>query len=76
MIAFILCKFAPGREQEAMGKIRHVAAVKDVYMTFGGWDAVIIAEAPTMDKLSNVVVSSIRGVHGVQTTETLVSTES
>lgn len=76
MVAFILCKFSPGKEQEAIGKIRRVSAVKDVYMTFGGWDAVVIAEAPTMDKISAVVVSGVRGVDGVQSTETLVSASS
>ena len=74
MIAFILCKFTAGLEQKAVTQIRKVANVKDVYLTFGGWDAVVIAETGTMDKLSSVVIREVRSIHGVQATETLVST--
>ena len=74
MIAFILCKLIAGLEQKAVAQIRNVHGVKDVYLTFGGWDAVVIAETSTMDKLSSLVVREVRGIHGVQSTETLVTT--
>ena len=74
MIAFVLCKLVAGLEQKALSQIRQVKGVKDVYMTFGGWDAILTAEADTVDKLSNLVVREVRGIHGVQSTETLVTT--
>lgn len=74
MIAFILCKLVAGLEQKAVSQIRVVHGVKDVYLTFGGWDAIVVAEAGTMDKLSSLVVREVRGTHGVQSTETLVTT--
>ncbi len=74
MVAFVLCKLVAGLEQKALGQIRSIREVKDVYLTFGGWDAVLIAEADTMDKLSAMVIREIRGIHGVQSTETLVTT--
>ena len=74
MIAFILLKLIAGLEQKAVAQVKNVQNVKDVYLTFGGWDAVVIAEAGTLDKLSSVVVRELRGIHGVQTTETLVTT--
>ena len=74
MIAFVLCKLIAGLEQKAISQIKNVRGVKDVYMTFGAWDSVIIVEAETMDKLSNLVLREIRSIHGVQTTETLVTT--
>lgn len=74
MIAFILCKLVAGLEQKAMAQIKSIPNVKDVYLTFGGWDAVVIAETTTMDKLSMLVVREVRGTHGVQNTETLVTT--
>ena len=74
MIAFILCKLVAGLEQKAIGQIKNIRGVKDVYLTFGAWDAILIAEADTMDKLSGLIVREIRGIHGVQTTETLVTT--
>lgn len=74
MVAFVLCKLIAGLEQKAISQIKNIRGVKDVYMTFGAWDAIIIAEAETMDKLSNLILREIRSIHGVQTTETLVTT--
>lgn len=74
MVAFVLCKLIAGLEQKAIGQIKNVKGVKDVYLTFGGWDAILVAESDTIDKLSALVLREIRGIHGVQSTETLVTT--
>ncbi len=74
MIAFVLCKLVAGLEQKAVQQIKNIRGVKDVYMTFGGWDAVRGAESDTIDELSGLIVREVRGIHGVQTTETLVTT--
>ncbi len=74
MVAFVLCKLIAGLEQKAIQKIKNIRGIKDVYLTFGGWDAMIVAESDTMDKLSTLLVREIRGIHGVQSTETLVTT--
>lgn len=71
---FILCKLVAGLEQKAISQIKNIRGIKDVYLTFGAWDAILIAEAETMDKLSGLIVREVRGIHGVQTTETLVTT--
>ncbi|MDD5208389.1 MAG: Lrp/AsnC ligand binding domain-containing protein [Elusimicrobiota bacterium] len=74
MIAFVLCKLVAGLEQKAVQQIKNIRGVKDVYMTFGGWDAILVTESDTIDKLSGLIVREVRGIHGVQTTETLVTT--
>lgn len=74
MTAFVLCKLTAGLEQKAISNIKNIRGVKDVYLTFGAWDAILIVEAETMDKLSNLILKEIRATHGVQTTETLVTT--
>ncbi len=74
MIAFVLIKLAAGLEQKVLGQIRQVKGVKDVYLTFGGWDAILTAESDTLEKLSGLVVREVRAIHGVQSTETLVTT--
>ncbi|MBI3299382.1 MAG: Lrp/AsnC ligand binding domain-containing protein [Elusimicrobia bacterium] len=74
MKAFVLCKLIAGLEQKAVNQIRTIKGVTDVFLTFGSWDAVLSAEADTIDKLSGLIVREIRGIHGVQTTETLVTT--
>lgn len=74
MKAFVLCRLAAGQEQEALKRIRGVAGVHEVHMTFGSWDSILTAEADTLDKLSSLIVREIRGIPGVRSTETLVST--
>jgi DNA-binding Lrp family transcriptional regulator len=74
MKSFVLCKLTPGKEQTAVSAIRAIDGVTEVYMVFGGWDMILAAEADTMDKLSNMIVSRVRAVPGVAATETLVTT--
>jgi DNA-binding Lrp family transcriptional regulator len=74
MKTFVLCKLTPGKEQAAVSAIRAIEGVTEVYMTFGGWDMILSAEADTVDKLSNLIVSRVRAVNGVSATETLVTT--
>jgi DNA-binding Lrp family transcriptional regulator len=74
MKAFVLCKLIAGLEQKAMSQVRNVKGITDVFLTFGSWDAILTAEAETVDKLSGLIVREIRGIHGVHSTETLVTT--
>jgi DNA-binding Lrp family transcriptional regulator len=74
MKTFVLCKLTPGKEQSAVGTIRAIEGVTEVYMVFGGWDMILSAEADTIDKLSGLIVSKVRSVDGVAATETLVTT--
>ena len=74
MKSFVLCKLIAGLEQKALSQIRNIKGVNDVHLTFGHWDAILTAEADTIDKLSGLIVREIRGIHGVQSTETLVTT--
>ena len=74
MVAFVLCKLIAGLEQKAIQQIKNIRGIKDVYLTFGGWDAILVAESDTIDKLSALLVREIRGIHGVQSTETLGTT--
>lgn len=53
-------------------EISRIKGVKDIYGVFGRYDFVIRVEAKTLEELGNLVTDKIRGVSGVQTTETLV----
>ncbi|MFA6317338.1 MAG: Lrp/AsnC ligand binding domain-containing protein [Elusimicrobiota bacterium] len=74
MKAFVLCRIAPGLENDAVKKFRSVDGVTDVYLVFGGWDAILAIESDTIDKLSALITTQIRGIQGVSATETLVTT--
>ncbi len=73
--AHVLVRLTPGLEASAVGQIRTIPGVVDIIMVFGRWDAIVQAEAKTLPALSRLVVSQIRGIQGVQATETLVTAE-
>jgi hypothetical protein len=82
---YILIKLVPGFESTVLSSIRAIPGVLEVNPVFGHWDTVAIAEAKTLHELSaeaktlhelsSLVISQIRGVQGVQDTETLVQGE-
>lgn len=73
--AYILVRLIPGLESNAMSQMRVIPGVKDVFTVFGRWDAIVQVEAKTIPALSRMVIGQIRGIQGVQATETLVSAE-
>jgi len=72
---YVLVRLLPGLEAEAIQQIRTVPGVAEIVLVFGGWDAVVRIESKSLNALSRLIVSQIRGIHGVQATETLVAAE-
>lgn len=75
LTGYILIRLVPGLESDALSQIRTVPGVVDLTLVFGSWDALVHAEAKTLPALTRLVVGQIRGIHGVQATETLVAAE-
>ncbi|MFQ5828508.1 MAG: Lrp/AsnC ligand binding domain-containing protein [Candidatus Methylomirabilia bacterium] len=72
---YVLIRLLPGLEAEAIQEIRVIPGVADIALVFGSWDAVVHVEAKSLNALSRLVVGQIRGIRGVQATETLVAAE-
>lgn len=72
---YVLVRFTPGLEPEALNSIRIIPGVEDIVMVFGSWDAVVQVEGKSLSTLARLVINQIRGVQGVQATETLVAAE-
>ena len=72
---YLLIRLVPGLESSALSQIRVIPGVMDVKLVFGHWDAIAVAEAEALFELTKIVVSEIRGVQGVQDTETLLEGE-
>lgn len=72
---YILVRLTPGLESSAMSAMRVIPGVKDVLTVFGRWDAIIPVEATSIPALTRMVIGQIRGIQGVQATETLVAAE-
>jgi DNA-binding Lrp family transcriptional regulator len=72
---YVLIRLLPGLEEEALRQIRAVPGVEDIILVFGSWDAVVQAQAKSLSALSRLVIGQIRGIRGVQATETLIAAE-
>lgn len=73
--AYILVRLVPGFESNAMSQMRIIPGVREVITVFGRWDAIVQVEAKTIPGLSRMVIGQVRGIQGVQATETLVAAE-
>ena len=72
---YLLLKLVPGLESDALSQIRALPGVSEVDLVFGQWDAIAITEAKSLFELSRVIIGEIRGIQGVQDTQTLVQGE-
>lgn len=70
---YVLVRLVPGFESPAISQISVIPGVKDIIAVFGRWDAIIHVEAKNLTSLSRLVIGQIRGIQGVQATETLVA---
>jgi DNA-binding Lrp family transcriptional regulator len=75
MKAYVLLGLVPGLEEKTLSQIQAIPGVLEINPVFGHWDTILIIEADTLDALSRMVVRQIRGVQGVQATETLVAAQ-
>ncbi|MCH7923614.1 MAG: Lrp/AsnC ligand binding domain-containing protein [Nitrospinae bacterium] len=72
---FILISLVAGFEASALSQISVVPGVEEVTPLFGQWDAIVVVEAENLHALGTLVVNQIRGIQGVDRTETLIATE-
>ncbi|RLC91840.1 MAG: hypothetical protein DRI39_09555 [Chloroflexi bacterium] len=73
--SYILIRFLAGFESTALSQVRVIPGIAEVNPVFGHWDAIAVAETKNLHELSRLVTSQIRGIQGVQDTETLVHAE-
>ncbi len=73
--SYVLVRLTPGLETRALEQIRTIPGVKDLVVVFGRWDAIVHSEAKTLGGMARMVIGQIRGIQGVQATETLVTAE-
>ncbi len=72
---YVLVRLTPGFEARALEQIRAIPGVKDLVVVFGRWDAIVHSESKTLSAMARLVIGQIRGIQGVQATETLVTAE-
>ena len=74
-LAIILINTEMGKEVEVFEKLKKVDVIREAYITYGTFDIVAKAEAPTLMKLNEVITQEIRNMNGVRSTLTLIAVE-
>ena len=70
----VLLKLAPGKEKQALAKLKVIPNIVHMSAVFGRWDLVLDMETEDIPTLSNIVVQEIRSIPVVISTETLITT--
>lgn len=74
-IAFVLLNVEPGGEDEVLKELRSVPEVKEAYRVYGVYDTVVKVEAPTAEKLKELITWKIRRLQKVRSTLTMLAVE-
>jgi DNA-binding Lrp family transcriptional regulator len=72
-VAVLLITTEPGREHDVVAQLRGISEVKETLLLFGEYDVYAKLECTDFGLLSNVVVSQIRNIEGVEATKTLTA---
>lgn len=71
----MLISAAPGQEQAVYKALLDVAEISELHPLFGEYDLIAKVEAPDIETLGQIVVSTIRSVEGIVDTKTLAGTK-
>ena len=74
-MAFVLINTEIGSENEVLGDLKKIDAVKEAYMVYGVYDVVAKVSANTMDKLKEIVTWHVRRLDKVRSTLTMIVIE-
>lgn len=69
-----MVKVVPGQERTVYNALKEVEGIKDVYHVFGEYDFVVVLEVEGLSVL-NRLVDTIREIHNVTATQTVVGAE-
>ncbi|MCR3882757.1 Lrp/AsnC ligand binding domain-containing protein [Methanotrichaceae archaeon M04Ac] len=74
VIGVTMVKVVPGQERTVYNALKEVEGIKDVYHVFGEYDFVVVLEVEGLSVL-NRLVDTIREIHNVTATQTVVGAE-
>ncbi len=74
VIGVTMVKVVPGQERSVYNALKEIEGIKDVYHVFGEYDFVVVLEVEGLSVL-NRLVDTIREIHNVTATQTVVGAE-
>ncbi len=72
IISYVLVQLAPGRANDAAKAISKIPGVKMAHAVTGPFDVIAFAEVSDLAALSDLVLSRVQNVKGVEKTQTAV----
>lgn len=72
-VAVLLITTEPGLEHSVIKQLKGIPEVKEALLLFGEYDIFAKLECTDFGLLSNVVVSKVRNIEGVESTKTLTA---
>jgi DNA-binding Lrp family transcriptional regulator len=72
LASYILIQLAPGTAKTAVEAVSKIEGVKMAHAVTGPFDAIAFAEVPDLATLSDLVLTKIQNVKGVEKTQTAV----
>lgn len=73
VFAGVLLKIDAVRAKEILNEIRDIEEVKNAFLVFGRYDAVVMLEAKSIEDIGRVVIEKIAKIPGIRSTETLIA---
>lgn len=73
--AFVLINVETGSEEEVVGELRKISGVEEAYFSYGVYDIITKINAPSMEKLKEMVTKQVRALTKVRSTLTLIMME-
>ena len=74
-VAFVLINTEIDAMEKVLKDLENVESVKEAYSTFGVYDVIVKVEAPSMDKIKDLVTDRIRRLDGVRSSLTMIVIE-
>ena len=74
-VAFVLINAKIDAMEKVLKALENVESVKEAYSVFGVYDVVVKVEAPSMNKIKDLVTYRIRRLDGVRSTLTMIVIE-
>jgi DNA-binding Lrp family transcriptional regulator len=70
--AYVLFNVSPGLENTVLEEVKETGAVEEAYISYGVYDVIVKATAPTMPELRELVTYRFRHLDNVTSTLTLM----
>lgn len=70
--AYVMINCEMGSESSVIDKIRPIEGVREVIGVFGNYDVLVKIQSPTVEEISQTIVTNIRSLDKIRCTTTLM----